>query len=58
MNNKTFHNPYRKGSAMNPTFHQRERAIETYREDYPQASQEKAAAKIDELFRDFIEEHI
>lgn len=53
----TFRNPYRKGSAFNPIASQREEAIEEYMDENPDVSATHAAYVIDELFRDFIEEH-
>ena len=42
---------------MNPTFYQREKAAEAYQDDHPSATWDEAIDAIDELFKDFIEEH-
>ena len=42
---------------MRPTFAQRESAIEAYMDDNPSTPYFKAATIVDELFKDWTEEH-
>ena len=57
LHNKTYTNPFRRGSAKRPTFAQRESAIEAYMDDNPSTPYFKAATIVDELFKDWTEEH-